>query len=56
MIEREKVVNLLKSYFPDADYEIIERLADDVIRDIIPVMHATIRKAVNEEKSKLSKL
>lgn len=52
MIEREEVINLIKSYFPGADYETIIKLADDVIRDIIPMMHTTIRKAVNDEKSK----
>lgn len=42
MIDLEEVIKLLKSYLPGANIETIDRLADD----IIPVMHANIRKAV----------
>lgn len=47
MIQREDVITLLNSYFPSEDCEIITRLADDVIRDIIPLMQTV----VNDEKS-----
>lgn len=53
MIDREKIIKLIQSYLPDANDKTLNRLADDIIHDIIPVMHTNIRKAANEEKSKI---
>lgn len=54
MIDREKIIKLVQSYLPDANDKTLKRLAEDVIHDIIPVLHAGVRKAANEEKSKFT--
>lgn len=38
MVEQQKVIDLIKSSFPNEDYETIKKLASEIIRDIIPIM------------------
>lgn len=52
MIDRNQIIKLLQSYLPSADTETLGRLADDVIRDIIPGIYASVRRAANAEKGK----
>jgi hypothetical protein len=53
LIERDGVINLVKTYFPDSDNETAARIADDVIHDVIPEIHAAVRRAIAKEKNKV---
>ena len=51
LIDREEIIKLLAAYWPEADNETLDKMAEDVIVDIIPVLCSAVRKAINNEKS-----
>ena len=55
MIERDKLRDLVKSYLPQANNDVIEHISDDVIRDTEAVLHSMVRQAVAQERENLYK-
>lgn len=51
LIDREEIIKLLASYWPEADNETLDKMAEDVIIDVIPALYSAVRKAINNEKS-----
>lgn len=52
MINRVSIEESIRNSLPNLKQEIIQQLADDVILDILPVIHAIIRKVVAQEREK----
>lgn len=44
MIEHEELIKLLKSYWIEADYNILNGMATDIINKILPVIHEKLEK------------
>jgi len=55
MIERDKLRDLVKSYLPQVDNDVIEHISDDVIRDTEAVIYSMVRQAVAQERENLYK-
>jgi len=53
MIERDKIKDLVKSYLPQADNDVIEHISDDVIRDTEAVIYSMVRQAIEQERQSL---
>ena len=53
MIDKDKVVELVKSQLPQADDEIIQNITNDVVRDAEAVIRSMIRQAVAQEREHL---
>jgi hypothetical protein len=53
IIEREQIIELLKTYLPNANTTTLSRLTDDVIQNIIPAIHAMLQQTAAAEKRKL---
>jgi hypothetical protein len=52
MIDRIYIEKLIENYSLNFNQETLQRLADDVIRDSIPLIYAMIRDVVAEERKK----
>lgn len=50
MIEKNKIKELVKSYIPQAEEDVIENIAHDIIRDVEAVIYSMVRQAVNQER------
>ncbi|MEN6624265.1 MAG: hypothetical protein ABFD50_22300 [Smithella sp.] len=53
MINREEVIKLLKTYWPEADYSILNGMAEDIIKSILPAIYEKTREAVSNKKIEL---
>jgi sugar-specific transcriptional regulator TrmB len=54
IINRNEIIKLLGTYLPDAGEERLNKMAEDIIIEIIPVLYTSVKKAVSKEKSNLN--
>ena len=50
MIDNNKLLAVIKSYLPDADVSIYQRIADDIKRDMDATILSMVRQAVAQER------
>lgn len=50
MINRKEVIKLLLLYMPEADEKTLNRMAEDVIIDVIPALYTAVQKVTSNEK------
>lgn len=50
MINRKEVIKLLLLYMPEADEETLNRMAEDVIIDVIPALYTAVQQVTSNEK------
>jgi hypothetical protein len=46
MLDKNKIINFIRSYLPDAEPEVINRLAEELDEDITPYVCTFIRKII----------
>ena len=50
MIDKEKVADLVKSYFPEADSQTDLRLVEEIISTVTPIIYSLARQLVSQER------
>ena len=50
VINRKEVIKLLLLYMPEADEKTLNRMAEDVIIDVIPALYTAVQKVTSNEK------
>ena len=53
MVDTKAVARVVKSYLPQAEQEVVDRIISDVRQDAENIIHSLIRQAVAQEKDKL---
>jgi hypothetical protein len=53
MIERHKIASIVKTSLPCLGEEVVDRIADDVIRDVESIAHSLIRRIIVQEREQL---
>lgn len=53
MIEREKVTAIIQSHLPRVNAAIIDRIAEDISKDIESIAHSMIRQTVAQQREQL---
>lgn len=50
MVERDKIVEILRSYLPNIGEQVLGRIADDIVRDVESITHSIIRQTVAQKR------
>lgn len=53
MIEKDKIMELIKSQLPQAENETVEEIAVSIIQDVEAIVHSMVRQAVSQEREHL---
>lgn len=53
MVDRDELIKLLTTYWPEADYSILNGMAEDIIQSILPLIYEKAREAVSNKKIEL---
>ncbi|MDR3591088.1 MAG: hypothetical protein P4N41_15650 [Negativicutes bacterium] len=53
MIEREKIIAVVKAYLPQIDAEVASRIADDIVKDVESIAYSMIRQNVAQQREQL---
>lgn len=53
VIEREKIIAIVKSYLPQINAAVVDRIADDIVKDVESIAHSMIRQTVAQQRERL---
>jgi hypothetical protein len=53
VIEREKIIAIVKSYLPQIKTDVVDRIADDIVKDVESIAHSMIRQTVAQQREQL---
>jgi hypothetical protein len=53
VIEKKELVNLIKSYLPQANGVTVDRIADEIKADAESIIHSMVRQAAAQERQQL---
>jgi len=52
MIDRDKIKELVKASLPQDQIGVVERIVDNIIRDVEAVIHSMVRQEIEREREK----
>jgi hypothetical protein len=50
MINKDRIIELIKAQLPQVSNEVIETIAANIIQDVEAVIHSMVRQATSQEK------
>jgi len=53
VIEREKIIAIVKSCLPQINAGVVNRIADDIAKDVEAIAHSMIRQSIAQQREQL---